>query len=155
TSSSSTTTFANAIDLNGAVRTVRIDNGTATIDAALGGALTGSGSLALTGSGTVLLGGASNYTGGTSLTGPTGQIADGASFGNTSSITFAGATPQSAPANTADITAGRTLTFNSGGATIDTNGNNIAFAQGIGNNGSGALTKSGSGTLTLNGPSSY
>ncbi|MDI1311653.1 autotransporter-associated beta strand repeat-containing protein [Prosthecobacter sp.] len=43
----------------------------------------------------------------------------------------------------------RALTFLSGGAVFDTNGNNVSVARAIGNGGSGGLTKLGEGTLTL------
>src|SRR5262249_39039465 len=53
-----------------------------------------------------------------------------------------------ASGNTADISS-RTVTIGSSGATLNTNGNNVTLANSIGNNGSGALTKIGNGTLTL------
>jgi autotransporter-associated beta strand protein len=43
----------------------------------------------------------------------------------------------------------RTMTFESGGATLDTQANNITLANAVGNNGTGGLTKKGSGKLTL------
>ena len=47
------------------------------------------------------------------------------------------------------------VTLSSGGGTVDTNGNTVAFANTIGNGGSGGFTKAGGGTLTLNGASTY
>lgn len=43
----------------------------------------------------------------------------------------------------------KTMTFGSGGGTLDTAGNNITLANPIGNGGTGGLTKAGTGTLTL------
>lgn len=59
-----------------------------------------------------------------------------------------------APDNTADIS-GTPVTFQSGGATLDSGANNIIFASPIGSGGSGGLTKSGSGSITLNGNNIY
>jgi fibronectin-binding autotransporter adhesin len=47
-------------------------------------------------------------------------------------------------------TTARTINFNSGGGTFDTNGNNISLANTLGS-GSGTFTKIGAGNLTLNG----
>jgi len=47
------------------------------------------------------------------------------------------------------------MTFNSGGATFDTNGSDNTFANAVGNNGAGGLTKVGSGALTLSGANTY
>ena len=49
----------------------------------------------------------------------------------------------------------RTMTFQAGGATLDTQTNNITMANPIGNSGTGGLTKLGSGTLTLNALNTY
>src|ERR1043165_597096 len=47
------------------------------------------------------------------------------------------------------------MTFNAGGATIDTNGNTVTLANSIGNSGTGGFTKAGAGTLTLSSAVSY
>ncbi|MBN8457976.1 MAG: autotransporter-associated beta strand repeat-containing protein [Verrucomicrobia bacterium] len=49
----------------------------------------------------------------------------------------------------------RTLSIGAGGATFDTNGNNVTLANSIGNSGSGSLTKSGAGTLSLAADNTY
>jgi autotransporter-associated beta strand protein len=49
----------------------------------------------------------------------------------------------------------RTMTFQAGGATLDTQTYNVTFADSIGNGGAGGLTKKGSGTLTLNALANY
>ncbi len=75
-------------------------------------------------------------------------------LGAGSAINFGGGTLEYATGNTADISA-RTVTINASGATIDTNGNNVAYANAIGNSGAGGLTKKGLGTLTLSGVNTY
>ena len=47
------------------------------------------------------------------------------------------------------------VTIGANGATIDTNGNAVAFANTIGNGGTGALTKVGTGTLILSAANTY
>ena len=66
--SDGTITFANAIDLGSSARTIRVDHGTAALDAVLSGALTGSGGLIKSGTGSLALSNAS-YTGATRLDG--------------------------------------------------------------------------------------
>ena len=68
----------------------------------------------------------------------------------TGTITVNGGGLQWAAGNTSDISA-QLAAIGSGGATFDTNGNNVSFATTL--TGSGGLTKAGSGTLTLAGAS--
>jgi fibronectin-binding autotransporter adhesin len=75
-------------------------------------------------------------------------------LGNGTAINFGGGTLQYESGNSADISA-RTVTINSGGATIDTAGNNVTFTKRIGNGGAGSLVKTGAGTLTLNTNSTF
>ena len=67
-------------------------------------------------------------------------------------ITLNGGGLQWATGNTADISA-QLDSLGSGGATFDTNGNNVTFATALG--GTGGLTKAGTGTLTLSGANTY
>ena len=68
----------------------------------------------------------------------------------TGTITVNGGGLQWAAGNTSDISA-QLAAIGSGGATFDTNGNNVSFATTLA--GSGGLTKAGGGTLTLAGAS--
>jgi fibronectin-binding autotransporter adhesin len=117
--------------------------------------------------GVTSLTGANFYTGGTDLISGTlninGIFALGG--GNYGGVRFNGGTLQWAnpftglngsadvSVNTASATPG--VTINAGGATFDTNGNNIVFASPIGNGGTGGVTKVGAGTLTLTGTQAY
>ena len=75
-------TFQNDINLNAAARTITVGNGSATVDAEMSGALTGTGASALVkeGSGTLALSGTNTYAGattinaGTLIVGGTGSI---------------------------------------------------------------------------------
>jgi len=76
------------------------------------------------------------------------------SLGSASVIGFDGGGLQWASGNAADLSA-RTVTIHSGGATLDSGTNTITFAAAIGNSGSGGLTKTGTGRITLSGSNSY
>ena len=91
---------------------------------------------------------ANTYTAGTLLNSGTINVSTAASLGAPSSpLTFNGGTLQFAVPF--DPTGGRTVTISAGGATIDTQSNNVTFSNSFGNGG-GGLTKIGTGALTLN-----
>ena len=121
----------------------------------IGSAIGGTGALTLSGTGTLIITSANSYTGGTFLNGGildfNGTNALGSSTGG---VTFNGGTLQYAAGSTVDIS-GRTLAFNADGATIDTNGNNVTFANAVGGSGTGSFTKAGLGKLTLEGVNTY
>jgi len=133
----------------GANSRLGIDTGSAsftygsTITDTAGGAL----GLLKQGANTLTLSATDNtYSGGTFINGGTVNFAALDTLG-TGSITFNGGTLQYATGKTMDISA-RTVTL-TGAGTIDTNGNNVTFANSIGNSGTGAFTKTGAGILTL------
>ncbi len=122
--------------------------------------ITGTGSVSQRGTGVLALTNANNsYTGGTNIEGGTLAFATGA-LGTTGAITFIenGAIQwgwsYNYPTNTQDIS--NRIVINDGvNATFITNKNNVVLATGFGNNGTGAVTKIGTGTLTLNGANTY
>jgi fibronectin-binding autotransporter adhesin len=132
---------------------------TVTADIAAGHSLTLSGPISGTAAltkgvsaGTLYLTGSNSYTGGTNINLGTVEFAANALSGTAVSIN--GGTLRYAPGNTEDIST-KTVTVGPSGATINTNGNDVTFAGGIGNAGAGGLTKAGAGTLTLAGSNSY
>jgi T5SS/PEP-CTERM-associated repeat protein/autotransporter-associated beta strand protein len=146
----------------GAVSTLTIN--TAGNNATFSGVISGAGGITKMGAGTQTLTGTNTFTGPVEIDGGAINFSTLANLGAGTAITFNGGTLQYAAGNTADISA-RTVTINSGGATIDTGANNVTFANTIGNKnpqndpaltyppspgfGAGALTKLGTGTLTL------
>ncbi|MBI2739765.1 MAG: autotransporter-associated beta strand repeat-containing protein [Rhodospirillales bacterium] len=102
------------------------------------------------GSGTLTLTGVNTYTGGTTVTGGLVNFSAGNNLG-TGSITLNGGGLQWASGNTTDISS-RLAALGAGGGTFDTNGNNVTLASVISG---GALTKTGSGTLTLTAENTY
>ncbi len=119
------------------------------ISSASGGSLTkiGSGTFALTGSNT--FSGAVNFN--------TGLInaASLSNLGNAAALKFNGGGLQFA-AKFDPSSDNRTITFLAGGATFDTQANNITVGKGtFGNAGAGGLTKDGSGILELDSTVSY
>ena len=143
---------------SGSTGTVSVATGSTLTDNLVGGSnsfsgvISGGGGLTVSGSGTQILTGANTYTGPTNLNGGVLNFTTIGNLGAGTVITFNGGTLQYAAGNTADITA-RTVTLNAGGGTIDTNGNNLTYANAIG--GIGGLTKIGTGTLTLSGTNTY
>jgi fibronectin-binding autotransporter adhesin len=131
---------------------LNIAGGTTTISSLISNNSTAS-SLTKTGAGTLVLANtaANTYSGMTYLNGGITRFSALNQIGNTTGgITFGGGTLQWT--NTLDITSGRTGTvvIGTGGATFDTNNNNVTFATAFGAGSTGTLTKTGAGTLTLN-----
>lgn len=84
-------TVTNDINLNGAARTVHVNNGSSAVDAELAGSLTGTGGgLVKGGAGTLVLSGTSTYTGATTVS--AGTLLVNGSLGATTVAVSAGAT---------------------------------------------------------------
>jgi autotransporter-associated beta strand protein/T5SS/PEP-CTERM-associated repeat protein len=136
-------------------RTVTLNAGGGTFDtngnnATLGGTIGGAGALTKIGAGTLTLTGANAYAGGTTINAGTLAVGADANLGAASGgLTFGGGTLQFL----AGFTSNRAVTLNAGGGTFDTNGNAATLGGNIG--GAGALSKVGTGVLTLTGNNSY
>ncbi|MET3632263.1 outer membrane autotransporter protein [Burkholderia sp. 572] len=135
---------------NGLVRFQQDSAGTYT------GTIGGSGAVEKTGAGTLTVApssaGGNTYSGGTTITQGTLTVAaDNALGASSGSLTFNGGTLQLG--SSFNLASGRAVSITSNNGTIDTQGFNSTLTQGIA--GAGSLTKLGSGTLTLNGASSY
>lgn len=102
----------------------------------------------------------SNYSGGTVINSGILNFANGTlgagsitvNGGGTAATTFGRL--QWATGNTQDISSSLTM-VNGGNANLDTNGNDVAFANAIGSSSSSNLTKVGTGTLTFNANNTY
>ncbi len=140
--------FQNIQVADGSVLTFNTGSSTGNV---IQGAVSGSGSsLVVAGSGTLQLSGNNTYSGGTALNGGTLVAGADAQLGDASGgLSFNGG----ALSLTNDFNSARNITLNAGGGTINTNANSVELSGDIG--GSGALTKVGTGTLTLSGSNSY
>ncbi|MFM0158038.1 MULTISPECIES: autotransporter outer membrane beta-barrel domain-containing protein [Paraburkholderia] len=139
-----------AVTDNGLVRFLQPDNGT------YAGLITGTGAVEKTGAGTLTLApmaaGGNTYSGGTLLNqGIVAASADNVLGAATGGLTFNGGTLQLA--QSFDLAGTRAVTLNAGGGTIDTQGFTSTLVQG--STGAGALTKAGSGMLTLTSENTY
>jgi autotransporter-associated beta strand protein/predicted outer membrane repeat protein len=131
--------------------TIQIDGTqTWTLTTAIGG----TGSLTLTGGGTLDLSGLANTFGGSgqsvSVVSSTLRINGNAGLGNAANtVTLAGGTLQAA----GSFLTSRTITLGNGGGTVDTGSNSVTLGGAIG--GTGGLTTAGTGTLTLSATNTY
>lgn len=117
------------------------------------GAISGSAGITKAGAGSLSLTGANTFNG--DVIGTGGEIVFGqaSSLGN-GNLSLSGTTLTYGAGNTADISS-KVFTVSLNGANVNTNGNNVTFANAIGNSGSGVFTKSGNGTLTLAAGNTY
>jgi fibronectin-binding autotransporter adhesin len=119
--------------------------------ATLSGVLSGAGTLLKSGAGPLTLSAANTYAGGTTVSAGYVNFNTVASFG-TGTVTLDGGGLQWATGTTTDISP-RLAALGAGGTTFDTNGNQVTLATAL--TGSGPLTKTGVGTLTLSGTNTY
>ncbi|QSA96392.1 autotransporter domain-containing protein [Methylococcus sp. EFPC2] len=112
------------------------------------GANAGSWSISKQGAGLLTLNASNTYTGGTAINAGVLQIASLSNLGS-GGVSFDGGSLRLVSALTID----RTLSLNTGGGTLDTNGLDATVSSAIG--GSGGLTKAGAGTLTLSAANTY
>ena len=119
---------------------------------------TGTRSLTKTGTGTLVLSGSNSYSGGTFVNNGVLNFNGLSALGAGSTLDLGSVstngTLKYASGNTADISA-LTVNINAGGGTIDTNGNDVVFANAVGNSGTGGLTKTGLGKLSLAAGNTY
>jgi autotransporter-associated beta strand protein len=154
--------FKNAISLVDSARTVQVDANVATMSGILSSTGT-SGSLTKTGAGTLVLSGANTYSGTTTVSagtlklGAANVIPDGTGKGNVSVAgtmdlnTYSETINGLSGAGTVDTVAGGTPTL-----TVGNNDQTTTFTGVIQNTaGTLALTKSGTGILTLSGANTY
>jgi len=136
------------------------DNGSVVFNrtAALtfGNVISGTGSVTQSGTGATTLAGSNSYSGGTTISGGTLSLANANAIGTTGTITMSGGTLQFTGSNNADYSS-RLKLGDAVAATFDTGGRIVYFGSGlsVGSLGSGALTKTGLGILSLDGSNSY
>lgn len=119
-------------------------------DLTIGGVLSetgGSNGIVISGAGIATLSGANTYTGGTTINAGTLSLGSSGALGNSGTIGFGSGTLQYSVSNTTDYSS-RFSTAASQAYKIDTNGQDVSFANALTSSG-GTLTKSGTGKLTL------
>lgn len=115
-----------------------------------------SGVFTKTGLGMLTLSGTNTYTGGTTVTQGTLKFTNASALGSSGTIRLSSGTLQWGTGLTTDLSSRFSLTAGSFG-TIDTNGNNVTFANAVAATGAGngGLIKAGSGMLSLTAASTY
>lgn len=124
---------------------------TQSYNVGVAGVLAGVGSFTKLGAGTLTLSGANTHEGGTIVNAGLVQFSSLDSLGS-GAVTLDGGGLRWATGNTVDVSA-RLGALGSGGATFDTNDNNVTLSSVL--TGSGGLIKTGLGTLTLEGTNTY
>lgn len=137
-----------ALTIAGPRGDVRVESGrTAIIAAPIGG----TGQLAKGGAGTLILSGINTYRGGTWLAGGTLGINSDANLGEAAGgLTIEGGATLRAMA---DLATARSVVLGSGGGTLDSDSHVVVLSGSI--QGTGSLTKFGTGTLSLVGLNTY
>ena len=139
-------TTARSVDLGAGGGTLQAD-----ADLTVSGVVGGAGALTKTGAGTLTLTGANSYTGGTGFNAGVVSVSDNANLGDAAGgLVFNGGTLRT----TADLAMNRATTFDVQGGVIDTLAGTTLTHQGV-IGGAGALTKSGTGKLTVTGTNAY
>ncbi|UPG89524.1 autotransporter domain-containing protein [Luteibacter aegosomaticola] len=137
---------------DGLAPTIRVGDGTsngAAITATIENNLTGTDGLRKTDAGTLVLSGQNTFTGGVVVNGGTLQVGDDSNLGDASnSVTLAGGTLHA----TNSVLTQRDFKLGEGDGTLD-----VDFGYTIGGtvSGTGALRKTGTGSLTLSGDNTY
>ncbi|WP_374562614.1 putative Ig domain-containing protein [Ideonella sp.] len=141
----------NAVSLGSSRLTVGGDNTSTSYS----GSISGTGGLTKTGSGTWTLGGTNTASGSIDISAGGLTVSGGSAIGNSSSVTVAsGATLTLAASETIGSLAGAGAVV-LGSSTLSAGGNNTSTTFSGTINGSGNLTKSGTGKLTLSGSNGY
>ena len=125
------------------------------------GVLSGSGSLTKSGTGTEILTGNSTYTGGTTFGGGVLNAGSQNALGTAGTLSFTGGTLQYSGANQVDYSPRFSPRQRPGVYRVDTNGQTVTYATGIGGGsgltpgGNGTFTKLGGGTLNFTADNTY
>lgn len=113
---------------------------------------TGDVEVAMSGTGNLTLSGANTFTGTVKLESGTLTLGSAGALGANSGVELVSGSLVYGAGVSTDITSSGSMAVN-GAVTINTNGNDVSFANGIA--GSGSITKTGLGTLQLNKESTY
>jgi len=124
-----------------------------TVPVSLTSGTTNDGGLVKSSAGSLTLSASNGYVGTTAINGGVLLVSHSSALAGGGNLTFGGGSLQYSASNTADYSA---RIANSGSAvSINTAGQSVTFAGGIGSSNTGGLAKLGSGTLALSGSNGY
>lgn len=124
-----------------------------TVPVSLTSGTTNDGGLVKSSAGTLMLSASNGYLGTTAINGGVLLVSHSGALAGGGNVTFGGGSLQYSASNTADYSA---RIANSGSAiSINTGGQSVTFAGGIGSSNTGGLAKLGLGTLSLSGSNGY
>jgi autotransporter-associated beta strand protein len=141
--------IAGNLNLGGATRTFTVQQGSGAVDLSIAAVVSGTGGITMAGPGVLSLSGVNTFTGPVTINAGVLEVNADSALGNpANTVTLAGGSLDSSAVSN------RTVTLGAGGGTVEVDSTNSSQISGS-LSGNGGLTKTGTGSLTLEAANSY